>query len=57
MASKSSSSTTPTAIMEYDVKIDVGVKDDVRKKLVETLNMRLCDEALLKPSANGAKAI
>jgi starvation-inducible DNA-binding protein len=45
MTSKSSSGgTTSTAIMEHDIKADIGVKDDARKKLVETLNMRLCDE-------------
>jgi starvation-inducible DNA-binding protein len=33
--------------MERDVKTDIGVKDDARKKLVETLNMRLCDEYVL----------
>ncbi len=44
MGSKSGSSTTSTAIMEHDVKTDIGVKDDAREKLVETLNMRLCDE-------------
>ena len=44
MASKSSAE---TAIMEKDVKIDIGVKDDARKKVVETLNMRLCDEYVL----------
>ena len=49
MASKSggSSSTTSTAIMEKDTKVDIGVKDDARKKIVETLNMRLCDEYVL----------
>jgi starvation-inducible DNA-binding protein len=46
MASKSSSATS-TAIMEHGVKTDIGVKDDARKKLVETLNMRLCDEYVL----------
>ena len=46
MASKSSS-TTSTAIMEHAVKTDIGVKDDARKKLVEMLNMRLCDEYVL----------
>src|ERR687887_2627805 len=44
MASKSSAE---TAIMEKDVKADIGVKDDARKKVVETLNMRLCDEYVL----------
>ena len=44
MASKSAES---TAIMDRGVKTDVGVKDDARKKLVETLNMRLCDEYVL----------
>jgi starvation-inducible DNA-binding protein len=50
MASKSGSrgtGTASTAIMEQDVKTDIGVKDDARKKLVETLNMRLCDEYVL----------
>ena len=48
MASKSSGSATSTAaIMKQDVKTDIGVKDDARKKLVETLNMRLCDEYVL----------
>src|SRR5918911_382345 len=46
MASKSSAATS-TAIMEHDVKTDIGVKDDARKKIVETLNMRLCDEYVL----------
>ena len=44
MASKSS---PETAIMEKDVKTDIGVKDDVCKKVVETLNLRLCDEYVL----------
>jgi starvation-inducible DNA-binding protein len=44
MASKSSAE---TAVMEKDVKIDIGVKDDARKKVVEILNMRLCDEYVL----------
>lgn len=44
MASKGTQS---TAIMDKDVKTDIGVKDDARKKLVETLNMRLCDEYVL----------
>lgn len=44
MASKSA---TESAIMDKDVKTDIGVKDDARKKLVETLNMRLCDEYVL----------
>jgi starvation-inducible DNA-binding protein len=44
MASKSSAE---TAIMDRGVKADIGVKDDARKKLVETLNMRLCDEYVL----------
>jgi starvation-inducible DNA-binding protein len=44
MASKSAE---PTAIMDRGVKTDIGVKDDARKKLVETLNMRLCDEYVL----------
>ena len=50
MASKSSSaaaSTAEAAIMEQDIKTDIGVKDDARKKLVATLNMRLCDEYVL----------
>jgi starvation-inducible DNA-binding protein len=50
MASKSGSSsggTASTAIMEKDIRTDIGVKDDARKKLVETLNMRLCDEYVL----------
>lgn len=45
MASKSS--TESTAMMDRGVKTDIGVKDDARKKLVETLNMRLCDEYVL----------
>jgi starvation-inducible DNA-binding protein len=45
MASKSS--TESTAIMDRGFKTDIGVKDDARKKLVETLNMRLCDEYVL----------
>ncbi|HEU4604978.1 MAG TPA: DNA starvation/stationary phase protection protein [Nitrososphaera sp.] len=45
MASKSS--TESTAIMDRGVKTDIGVKDDARKKLVEMLNMRLCDEYVL----------
>jgi starvation-inducible DNA-binding protein len=45
MASKSS--TESAAIMDRGVKTDIGVKDDARKKLVETLNMRLCDEYVL----------
>ena len=44
MASKSNNE---TAIMEKDVRTDIGVKDDARKKLVEILNMRLCDEYVL----------
>ena len=44
MASKS---TAESAIMDRGVKVDIGVKDDDRKKLVETLNMRLCDEYVL----------
>jgi starvation-inducible DNA-binding protein len=44
MASKSAE---PTAMMDRGVKADIGVKDDARKKLVETLNMRLCDEYVL----------
>lgn len=45
MASKSTAEST--AIMDRGVKTDIGVKDDARKKLVETLNMRLCDEYVL----------
>jgi starvation-inducible DNA-binding protein len=44
MASKSLES---TAIVDRGVKTDIGVRDDARKKLVETLNMRLCDEYVL----------
>jgi starvation-inducible DNA-binding protein len=33
--------------MDKDVKTDIGVKDDARKKVVELLNMRLCDEYVL----------
>jgi starvation-inducible DNA-binding protein len=33
--------------MDRGVKTDIGVKEDARKKLVETLNMRLCDEYVL----------
>ena len=51
MTSKSSSGggsgTAAAAIMEKDIRTDIGVKDDARKKLVETLNMRLCDEYVL----------
>ncbi len=47
MTSKSSSSAASTAIMEQDIKTDIGVKDDARKKIVETLNMRLSDEYVL----------
>jgi starvation-inducible DNA-binding protein len=50
MASKTSSSSSPvasTAIMDKDIPADIGVKDDARKKIVETLNMRLCDEYVL----------
>ncbi|MFL6474515.1 MAG: hypothetical protein ACJ701_05850, partial [Nitrososphaera sp.] len=52
MTSKSSSaaaasSKTATAIMDQGINTDTGVKDDSRKKLVETLNMRLCDEYVL----------
>jgi starvation-inducible DNA-binding protein len=51
MTTKSSSATAAssasTAIMEQDIKTDIGVKDDARKKLVEMLNMRLCDEYVL----------
>src|SRR5918995_1193059 len=50
MTSRSSAGSTTAstaAIMEQDVKADIGVKDDARKKLVETLNMRLCDEYVL----------
>jgi starvation-inducible DNA-binding protein len=46
MTSKSSSATS-TAIMEQGIKTDIGVKDDARKKIVETLNMRLSDEYVL----------
>jgi starvation-inducible DNA-binding protein len=46
MTSKSSSAAS-TAIMEQDIKADIGVKDDARKKIVETLNMRLSDEYVL----------
>jgi starvation-inducible DNA-binding protein len=46
MTSKSSSAAS-TAIMERDIKTDIGVKDDARKKIVETLNMRLSDEYIL----------
>jgi starvation-inducible DNA-binding protein len=46
MASKSSSAAS-TAIMDRDTKTDIGVKDDARKKIVETLNMRLSDEYVL----------
>jgi starvation-inducible DNA-binding protein len=46
MTSKSSSAAS-TAIMEQDIKTDIGVKDDTRKKIVETLNMRLSDEYVL----------
>jgi starvation-inducible DNA-binding protein len=45
MASKSS--TESASIMDRGVKTDIGVKDDARKKVVETLNMRLCDEYVL----------
>src|ERR687884_797837 len=53
MASKSSSSSSSSAasaaaaIMDQDIKTDIGVKDDARKKIVETLNSRLCDEYTL----------
>jgi starvation-inducible DNA-binding protein len=48
MTSKSSSATSSTAaIMEQEIKADIGVKDDARRKLVETLNMRLSDEYVL----------
>ena len=46
MTSKSSSAAS-TAIMEQDIKTDIGVKDDARKKIVETLNIRLSDEYVL----------
>jgi starvation-inducible DNA-binding protein len=46
MTSKSSSAAS-TAIMEQGIKTDIGVKDDARKKIVETLNMRLSDEYVL----------
>jgi len=45
MASKTT--TESNAIMDRGIKTDIGVKDDSRKKLVETLNMRLCDEYVL----------
>lgn len=45
MASKSA--TEATAVMDKDVKVDIGVKDDARKKIAEILNMRLCDEYVL----------
>ncbi|HXG05946.1 MAG TPA: DNA starvation/stationary phase protection protein [Nitrososphaera sp.] len=45
MASKSA--TESTAIMDKDVKVNIGVKDDARKKIAEILNMRLCDEYVL----------
>jgi starvation-inducible DNA-binding protein len=47
MTSKSSSATSTAAIMEQGIKTDIGVKDDARKKIVETLNMRLSDEYVL----------
>ncbi len=46
MTSKSSSAAS-TAVMDRDTKTDIGVKDDARKKIVETLNMRLSDEYVL----------
>jgi starvation-inducible DNA-binding protein len=46
MTSKSSSAAS-TAIMDRDTKTDIGVKDDARKKIVETLSMRLSDEYVL----------
>jgi starvation-inducible DNA-binding protein len=46
MTSKSSSAAS-TSIMEQGIKTDIGVKDDTRKKIVETLNMRLSDEYIL----------
>jgi starvation-inducible DNA-binding protein len=50
MTSKSSGSgtaaSTAAAIMD-EVKTDSGLKDDARKKIVETLNMRLSDEYVL----------
>ena len=46
MTSKSNSAAS-AAIMERDIKTDIGVKDDARKKIVETLNMRLSDEYVL----------
>src|SRR3712207_3936477 len=46
MTSKSSSAAS-TAIMDRDTKTDIGVKDDARKKIVETLNMRLSDEYVI----------
>lgn len=45
MASKSNPEST--SIMDRGVKTDIGVKDEARKKVVETLNMRLCDEYVL----------
>lgn len=45
MASKTT--TESTAIMDRRVKTDIGVKDDSRKKLIETLNTRLSDEYVL----------
>jgi starvation-inducible DNA-binding protein len=49
MTSKSSGSGTvaSTAAIMDEVKTDSGLKDDARKKLVETLNMRLSDEYVL----------
>ena len=46
MTSKSSSAAS-TAIMDRDTKTDIGVKDNARKTIVETLNMRLSDEYVL----------
>src|ERR671916_857253 len=46
MTSKSSSAAS-TAIMEQDLETKIGVKEDARKKVVETLNMRLSDEYVL----------
>jgi starvation-inducible DNA-binding protein len=49
MTSKSSGSGTAasTAAIMDNIKTDSGLKDDARRKLVETLNMRLSDEYVL----------
>ena len=53
MASKSSRSGSATgssaaaAILDQDLEAKIGVKEDARKKVVETLNMRLSDEYVL----------